>query len=64
LSLKESRMTIEDFNTDFDRKVWVNRNGIEVLTVTDMLEEGEYDVETRVNDDGNVVLECLRLSDC
>jgi len=64
LSLKESRMTIEDFNTDFDRKVWINRNDIEVLTVTDMLEEGEYDVETRVNDDGNVVLECLRLSDC
>ena len=46
-----------------ERKVWENTNGTHLLTVTGLLEEGEYRVEKKVEEDGTIRLRCQPLSD-
>jgi hypothetical protein len=56
-------MTLNGFDSGVERKVWENQNGTRLLTVSGLLETGDYEIESRKSDDGTVILECSPVED-
>lgn len=52
-------MGIHNFNSEVDRKVWKNKNGSYVTTVSSLLTPGEYIVKKSEKDDGSIVLKYI-----
>jgi len=49
---------IDDFRKSVVRKVWKHSNGSKLMTVSGLLDEGEYEICLEHKQDGTVVLEC------
>lgn len=58
-----SRSLNETFGKTITRKVWESSNGTRLLTVTDLLSVGEYEIKKETTEDGAIVLECTPLED-
>lgn len=52
------KMTLNDYNSQVTRVAWDADNGSTLIAVTGLLQAGEYEIEKRTNDDGNIILEC------
>jgi hypothetical protein len=48
----------DELRDSMGRKVWESTNGSNLLTVTGLLQEGEYLIEKDVRKDGTIVLQC------
>jgi len=52
-------MGIDDFSEEVDitRKVWENKNGSKITSVTSILSVGEYELDYTKENDGTVIIE-------
>ena len=54
-----SKNPLEKFSdTTKRRTVWETKNGARLLTVTDLLPVGEYEIEKESAEDGTITLTC------
>lgn len=49
---------LDDFAHPVERKVWENKNGAKLLTVTGLLGTGNFEINRKIDDNGTVILEC------
>jgi hypothetical protein len=48
---------VDEFRNYTEKTVWENSNGTHLMTVTGLLETGEYNVEKEVREDDTTILE-------
>lgn len=51
-------MSLDSYNNEVSRKVWENKNGAKVMSVSGILDKGEYNLTVSRETDGKVVIEC------
>jgi len=49
-------VSIDDFKSEADRKVWQNKNGSNVMSVKGFLTKGEYKVKEKESHKGTLLL--------